>query len=488
MLLQNTSPSRSPKTIVLAFDGTANKFGACNTNVIRLFSMLEKDKPEEQVVYYQPGLGTYLASEAAWSPTEKAISELMDKAFARQNDRLSQVGLLLPGNDQMVASAYERYLDLSNDGKDLACRFKDAFSIDSSNGQVKTVRHALALDERRAKFKPHTWHRSLADCTWVVKRTPTLFSVQLEDYDAIDHGIQHELSGPKEVAEGPQTTSFAETSPRILFDQLEEDHDAVDRDLGAEPYGPKEAPESSLGAGSARTSQDARVTELRSAGYLHDVGGGRKPGEDRLSNPSLAWMINHIILSKAPILFKRKEYLKLPEGFKFASPMSEGMLGLMFDAINATEDIPAESIIYTDHLSPSESVDYFMRAPPTGPEGRGSSLCDTTVPDHEEMKHFRQADEMADAESLIHDSMTRTWLWRILEWIPLGHSTGFNGFNGWRWSIMPNLGQGREITARHVFIHESVLLRMDRVAEYVPKASIVREDADIKFVNNSGLE
>ncbi|KAG9048663.1 hypothetical protein FS837_012291 [Tulasnella sp. UAMH 9824] len=185
---QNISPSRPPKTIVLAFDGTANKFGACNTNIIRLFSLLEKEKPEEQMVYYQPGLGTYLASEAAWSPTEKVVSELMDKAFARYLD--VHVGLLLPGTDQMVASAYERYLDLSPGGDQLASNFKDAFSIDcpieflglwdtvssvgivnskhlpftASNSQVKTVRHALSLDEHRAKFKPNRWHQSSSAC------------------------------------------------------------------------------------------------------------------------------------------------------------------------------------------------------------------------------------------------------------------------------------------------------------------------------------
>lgn len=37
---------------------------------------------------------------------------------------------MLPGTDQMVASAYERYLDLSPSGDQLASNFKDAFSID----------------------------------------------------------------------------------------------------------------------------------------------------------------------------------------------------------------------------------------------------------------------------------------------------------------------------------------------------------------------
>lgn len=50
------------KTIILAFDGTSNQFGSKNTNVIRLFSLLEKDRPDIQILYYQPGIGELLVS------------------------------------------------------------------------------------------------------------------------------------------------------------------------------------------------------------------------------------------------------------------------------------------------------------------------------------------------------------------------------------------------------------------------------------------
>ncbi|KAG8951723.1 hypothetical protein FRC04_005744 [Tulasnella sp. 424] len=75
-------PSLTPKTIILAFDGTANKFCPHNTNIIRLFSLFEKRKPNEQVLYYQPGIGTYLAEGAAWSPTMKGMMEMLDSVFA----------------------------------------------------------------------------------------------------------------------------------------------------------------------------------------------------------------------------------------------------------------------------------------------------------------------------------------------------------------------------------------------------------------------
>ncbi|KIO19313.1 hypothetical protein M407DRAFT_223207 [Tulasnella calospora MUT 4182] len=416
---QNTPLSRLPKTIVLAFDGTANKFGARNTNVIRLFSMLEKEKPDEQVVYYQPGLGTYLASEAAWSPTEKAISELMDKALAlyldvhimdgyrflmanyKQNDRvcmfgfsrgaytarclagmlkkaLVQVGLLLPGNDQMVASAYEHYLDLSPRGTDLASDFKEAFSIEcpieflglwdtvssvgirnskhlpltASNSQVKTVRHALALDERRAKFRPNRWHLSSRNCDEEARwrrqeKTPTAESVCPENSSAIDRAS---LRRRHRVAES---------------------------------------------SGAAGYNRATDVIEVWFAGDHSDVGGGRKAEENRPSNPSLAWMISEIIRSKVPILFKQGEHLKPPTGFEFSS----------------------------------------TRKRLTVPGDTRSNLGETTMPTHEEMKHLQQRDKSLDAKSQIHDALTKTWLWWTLECLPFRHSTSDEDFKGWRRSV-----------------------------------------------------
>lgn len=119
------------------------------------------------------------------------------------------------------------------------------------------------------------------------------------------------------------------------------------------------------------------------------------------------------------------------------------------------------------------------------PGGAKSNLENTSVPTHEEIKNLRQLDKDQDARSPIHDSMTKTWLWRPLEYLPFRHSTGYNGTKGWRRSIMPNLGRGRKITTHHVYIHESVWLRIKDAAGYAPKAAFVGYRPDILFVNNS---
>jgi uncharacterized protein (DUF2235 family) len=45
--------ARKPRTLVLCFDGTSNEYGNNVTNVIKLYSLLRKDRAEEQLCYYQ---------------------------------------------------------------------------------------------------------------------------------------------------------------------------------------------------------------------------------------------------------------------------------------------------------------------------------------------------------------------------------------------------------------------------------------------------
>ena len=58
------------KNIVLCCDGTANEFSDHNTNVVKLYQLLEKD-PARQVTYYHPGVGTMEAVGALTSIARK---------------------------------------------------------------------------------------------------------------------------------------------------------------------------------------------------------------------------------------------------------------------------------------------------------------------------------------------------------------------------------------------------------------------------------
>lgn len=78
----NGPPSHSPKTLALFFDGTGNAFADETTNVVRLFSALEKKKRNKQLCYYQPGIGTYVSPTVLWANTFRRIAKLADQAFA----------------------------------------------------------------------------------------------------------------------------------------------------------------------------------------------------------------------------------------------------------------------------------------------------------------------------------------------------------------------------------------------------------------------
>ncbi|CAE7129142.1 unnamed protein product [Rhizoctonia solani] len=172
------------------------------------------------MVYYQAGLGT--SSKHFITPVMIALSKAFDMAIAHglsdhvtdgyeflmqnyiEGDKiclfgfsrgaytaralagmLHKVGLLPPFNYQQVPFAYHMYQRDDKEGWEMSNGFKQAFSIDveihfmglwdtvnsvgllprelpfaKSNYVVRNFRHAVALDERRAKFKANLWGRT----------------------------------------------------------------------------------------------------------------------------------------------------------------------------------------------------------------------------------------------------------------------------------------------------------------------------------------
>jgi len=67
------------RNIVVCCDGTANEFAKDNTNVVKLYSVLEHD-PARQVAYYHPGLGTMEAA-GALTPFARKVTKLLGMAI-----------------------------------------------------------------------------------------------------------------------------------------------------------------------------------------------------------------------------------------------------------------------------------------------------------------------------------------------------------------------------------------------------------------------
>jgi uncharacterized protein (DUF2235 family) len=68
------------KNIVLCLDGTGNQVGAKgNTNVVRLYEMLDLRDPESQIAFYDPGVGTFSA-QGALTPLARRSTRLLGLA------------------------------------------------------------------------------------------------------------------------------------------------------------------------------------------------------------------------------------------------------------------------------------------------------------------------------------------------------------------------------------------------------------------------
>jgi len=217
----DTNTNTNPRTLVLCFDGTAGKYDAENTNVVRLFALLKKDDVE-QLTFYQAGIGTWFKPGIV-SPMFERSAKILDEAFAwylsahvidgyrflmdnhRASDKicifgfsrgaytaralagfLYKVGLLPRGNQSQVSFAYKMYKRTDAEGLKLCAGFKQtycrpvtvefmgvwetvcsvgvlwsrALPFTNSNNAIKTFRHALSLDEHRTKFRPKYYHRT----------------------------------------------------------------------------------------------------------------------------------------------------------------------------------------------------------------------------------------------------------------------------------------------------------------------------------------
>lgn len=67
------------KNIIICCDGTSNDFGEKPSNVVHLFTALEKN-PENQLVYYDPGVGTPSTYDA-FNPITKKLKYILGQAF-----------------------------------------------------------------------------------------------------------------------------------------------------------------------------------------------------------------------------------------------------------------------------------------------------------------------------------------------------------------------------------------------------------------------
>ena len=212
------SKQRCGRTLVVCLDGTGDKFDSDNSNIVHLVSCLKKDDGS-QLVYYQAGIGTYNSGQQLSAGFSAALDMAVGSGLGvhicdayrflmatyQEGDRIClfgfsrgaytarclagmihKVGLLPAHNGAQVAFAYEQYKDETKLGWEMSAEFKKTFCNDvrvyfigvfdsvasvgfiprklplSSNPACQSgyFRHAIALDEHRAKFKPCRYQKS----------------------------------------------------------------------------------------------------------------------------------------------------------------------------------------------------------------------------------------------------------------------------------------------------------------------------------------
>jgi len=324
------------RTIVVCLDGTGDKFDADNSSIVHLVSCLKKADPS-QITYYQSGIGTYNGgglSNGFNAALDMAVGSGLGVhvrdayRFLMQNYRegdkiclfgfsrgaytarclagmIHKVGLLPAHNIAQIPFAYQFYKDDTPEGWKMSIEFKRTFcmnvsvyfigvfdSVASVGFIPRTLplsstpwnkshyfRHAMALDEHRAKFKACRFQRKDhigPKATW-----------QLVAEDHKDQLVSENMANGT-TANGVQKKPSEQASEEKKMRKLNELHHKGILDIKDD------------------FPQETDVLEVWFAGAHCDVGGGAVPNEERhkLSQIPLRWMIRQCFECDTGIIFK----------------------------------------------------------------------------------------------------------------------------------------------------------------------------------------
>ncbi|KIM41061.1 hypothetical protein M413DRAFT_72257 [Hebeloma cylindrosporum] len=476
----NTLPPDHPfRTLVLCFDGTGDQFDADNSSIVEFFSMLKKDDPGKQLVYYQAGIGTYTTPQIA-TPLASTISKNLDMAIAwnldshimdkpsgyeflmqnyQAHDRICifgfsrgaytarclagmihKVGLLPTCNHQQVPFAYKMYTTADDDGWKQSNAFKRAFSnsveieflgvwqVFSSAQTAKTTRLTCS-------FFPH--RDTVNSVGLIPRRLPFTTSNTVANLWNRPNPVEQTLSITDKKVQKEAANSKPKKSPTGTHNGKE-----------------------SLKALEAKYSKDKNaatdIDEVWFAGCHCDVGGGSVSTgvQPCLARIPLRWMVRECFRTNSGILFHI-------DGLK--------KIGLDPAALYPVV-LPRPPALPLDHYSPETSVIQTVPKVAPLPVYDDDDVHVDDVPQESEELLDRK-----DSLAPIYDQLSLAWFWWILEYIPFRNRFQQSDHT---WTTKPTLnrGQGRFIPkqkSRGVRIHRSVKTRLEAThadgSPYKPK-------------------
>lgn len=486
---------------MLCFDGTGDQFDSDNSNIVQLFSMLVKDDPRLQMVYYQAGIGTYSIPEMA-TPMMAKVSKTVDMMignhlnahvmggyeFLMQNyeagdkicifgfsrgaytaralaGMIHKVGLLPRCNHQQVPFAYHMYSREDDEGWRQSNAFKKAFSINvdiefvgvwdtvssvgiipkrlpftTANNNIRYFRHAISLDEHRVRFKPNLWTRPTEEhkkCGVKHEHMPRSIRRHLPKRQ------EHDSKGSPDSEATKGSNHHHESQ-----DEMERRFTTID----LEPI------------------SETNVEEVWFAGCHCDVGGGSVKNGTRnsLARIPLRWMIRQLFKLEVGIIFHRNMFAKIGMDPKMLYPVSVAQR-------------PRPPPLYQSPKAPS---------PPGSPYSTMKALVlpppqivtdDPTMIVYSDGGKFvnEELEDLADATSPMYDQLRLARVWWILEVIPqmLHYQNDDNDSLIDEYTV--NMGRGRHVQRQRkdgVKVHRSVKIRMEadnlKGGKYWPMAKL----------------
>jgi len=477
--------------LVICLDGTGDKFDGDNSNIVHIVGCLKKSDPE-QVVYYQSGVGTYNNNGLSGG-----VSAGLDMAIAsglgvhvrdaykflmqtyHEGDRIClfgfsrgaytarclagmihKVGLLPAHNVSQIQFAYEIYKDDSKNGWEMSRDFKRTFSNDvnvyfvgvfdsvASVGMIPRklplsstptnrpvfFRHAMALDEHRAKFKACRFQER---DDFDKEGWKTL----AELHDANPH-IHRTGTGLADITHAEEISKAGRKSTDTM------DGQDVEK-LNAE----------TLLAKTGLVSTD--VEEVWFMGCHADVGGGAEKNEARhkLSQIPLRWMIRQTFNCNTGMIFDTK---RLAE---------EGLdVNDLYPVYNPKQPPTNYSI------SPALQAKFRQSQLPTV-DRRARLLRDSAPSDPEAKLAFNawnvdnqeeihgdwipeQIEDRFDAQAPINDELNNSKIWWILEAWPIKVRLQPPNTDTWVKKVRMNLGRFRPVQELKPNLHWTVQYRM----------------------------
>jgi len=474
-VLDSEKQDSTGRTIVVCLDGTGDKFDNDNSNIVHLISALKKDDMR-QMTYYQAGVGTYGPGGLSGG-----LSAAMDMAVGSslglhvrdayhflmhtytEGDRICifgfsrgaytarclagmihKVGLLPPRNIQQISFAYQFYKDESRDGWKQSAAFKKTFSIDVSvyflgcfdsvasvgiiprqlplsstpTNKPRYFRHAMALDERRVKFKvcrheEKDWSDIKMEIESPENKTP--LSTQSDQRDA----------PPPKVA--PQSRQG-----KLIHQNLS---DEERKRLTA-----------------SETPFETDVLEVWFVGAHADIGGGAVSNVERhkLAQIPLRWMIRQAFECNTGILFKTAVLAE--------HGLDVHMLWPKYKRYSAPTHAPPPSLLekYEKGLPPRST----RRSKLVPIDKRESGEAFFHLKGHtDEDWTPEQVEDFFDAMSPLNDQLLQAPSWWILEVLPVNYRVPVtNAPFSERFGM--NLGAYRGVEEPGPKLHWTVLHRM----------------------------